>query len=51
MAPILYRMIRIGLVDKLVLEQKPEKGEGESYVTVCDQSIPGRRDVKYPSLV
>lgn len=42
-------MIKVGLIEMLVLEQKPEKGEGETYVSICDKNIPGRRDAKYQS--
>lgn len=47
---ILYRLIRVGLIEKVLLEQKPEVREEESYVNICDKSIPGRRNVKYRSL-
>lgn len=48
--PILYRIIRVGLIEKVVFEQKPEEGDRESYVNICDKSVPGRRSVKYRSL-
>lgn len=51
MDPILYRMIRVSLIEMLVLDQKPDKRERESYVNICDKGIPSRRDVKYRSLM
>lgn len=47
---ILYRLIGVGLIEKVLSEQKPKAREGESYVNICDKSIPVRRNVEYRSL-
>lgn len=48
--PVLYGLIRVGLIEKVMFEQEPEEGKGESYVNICDKSLPHRRNVKYKSL-
>ena len=47
---ILYRLIGVGLIEKVLSEQKPKAREGEGYVNICDKSIPVRRNVEYRSL-
>lgn len=46
---ILYRLIRVGLIEKVLFEQKPKARE-EEYVNICDKSIPVRRNIEYRSL-
>ena len=46
---ILYRLIRVGLIEKVLFEQKLKARE-EEYVNICDKSIPVRRNIEYRSL-